>query len=106
MPLTRNSKLETRNSGLVVADVRKSFRGAAGAAVEVLRGVSLAVGAGEAAAVVGASGAGKTTLLHVLGGLEAADAGRATLGGFEILGAGAAELAAWRGREVGFVEYV
>jgi lipoprotein-releasing system ATP-binding protein len=71
--------------------------------LEVLRGVSFSLRAGEMAAVVGASGAGKTTLLHVLGGLEAADSGSARLGGFDVTSAGAAALARWRGREVGFV---
>jgi lipoprotein-releasing system ATP-binding protein len=71
--------------------------------VEVLRGVSFALAAGEMAAVVGASGAGKTTLLHVLAGLERADAGSARLGGFEILGAGPRELARFRRSELGFV---
>ncbi|PYS84500.1 MAG: hypothetical protein DMF67_04665 [Acidobacteria bacterium] len=93
----------TLNFELVVEGVRKSFRDPSGGTVEVLRGVSFELRAGEMAAVVGASGAGKTTLLHVLGGLEAADAGRARLGDFRINGAGAAELARWRGREVGFV---
>ena len=90
-------------TGLIVEDLRKSFRSPGGGALEVLRGVSFVAGAGEMAAVVGESGSGKTTLLHLLGGLEAADAGVARLGGFEITGAGAAELARWRGREVGFV---
>jgi lipoprotein-releasing system ATP-binding protein len=89
--------------GLEVEGLTKSFRGAGVGALEVLRGVSFALGEGEMAAVVGASGAGKTTLLHLLGGLEAADGGRARLGAFEVTRAGAAELAAWRGREVGFV---
>ena len=89
--------------GLEVEDLRKSFREPSGGALEVLRGVSFALRAGEMAAVVGASGAGKTTLLHVVGGLEAADAGRARLGGFDITRAGASALAGWRGREVGFV---
>jgi lipoprotein-releasing system ATP-binding protein len=71
--------------------------------LEVLRGVSFTLGAGEMAAVVGASGAGKTTLLHVLGGLERADAGDARLGDFDILGAGPGELARFRRRDVGFV---
>jgi lipoprotein-releasing system ATP-binding protein len=71
--------------------------------LKVLRGVSFELGAGEMAAVVGASGAGKTTLLHVLGGLEAADSGSAQLGAFDVTGAGAGALASWRGREVGFV---
>ena len=88
---------------LVVEDVRKSFRDPAGGALEVLRGVSFELRAGEMAAVVGASGAGKTTLLQVLGGLEAADAGRVSLGEFDVTRASVAELARWRGREVGFV---
>jgi lipoprotein-releasing system ATP-binding protein len=87
----------------LVSDLRKSFRDPSGGVVEVLRGVSFELRAGEMAAVVGASGAGKTTLLHVLGGLEAADGGSARLGAFDITAAGAAELARRRGREVGFV---
>ena len=88
---------------LVVEGVRKSFREPSGGVLEVLRGASLSLGAGEAAAVVGASGAGKTTLLHVVGGLEAADAGRVRLGEFDVTRASASELVRWRGGAVGFV---
>jgi lipoprotein-releasing system ATP-binding protein len=98
-----NFELETLNLELKVEDLRKSFRDPAGGALEVLRGVSFRVGAGEMSAVVGESGSGKTTLLHLVGGLEAADSGRARLGRFEITGAGLSELARWRCREVGFV---
>ena len=93
----------TLNSELVVSDVRKSFRDPAGGALEVLRGATLALRAGEALAVVGASGAGKSTLLHVLCGLEGADSGDICMGGFDIARAPEEELARWRGREVGFV---
>ena len=88
---------------LIVEGVRKSFRDPAGGVLEVLQGASFTLGAGETLAVTGASGAGKSTLLHVLGGLETADAGSATLGGFDILRASREELARFRVREIGFV---
>ncbi len=48
-----------------LSDIRKSFD-----RLEVLRGVSLDVEAGEVMSIVGPSGAGKTTLLHIMGTLE------------------------------------
>lgn len=84
-------------------DVRKSFRTPAGARLEVLRGVSLAVAAGEMLAIVGVSGSGKSTLLHILGGLEAADAGEIKFGEFDLMRARQSELVRFREREVGFV---
>ena len=84
-------------------DVRKSFRTPAGERLEVLRGVSFSVEAGEMVAVVGVSGAGKTTLLHIIGGLEEADRGDCILGDFDIMRARSKELARFRNLEVGFV---
>jgi putative ABC transport system ATP-binding protein len=52
--------------------------------VVALRGVDLAVGAGEMLAVRGPSGSGKSTLISVLGGLLPASAGDAWLGGDRI----------------------
>ena len=49
----------------------------------VLRDLDLVVEAGEMVAVVGASGVGKSTLLHVLGGLDAVDAGSIAIAGHQ-----------------------
>jgi phosphonate transport system ATP-binding protein len=50
----------------------------------VLAGIDLAVGEGEAVALLGANGAGKSTLLRCLVGLARADAGRIVIRGTDI----------------------
>ncbi|UOM36141.1 ABC transporter ATP-binding protein [Acuticoccus sp. I52.16.1] len=61
---------------------------------EVLRGLDLAVGAGEIVAVLGANGVGKTTLNMVLSGLVKRDAGTVTFDGERIDGLSAAQIVA------------
>src|SRR3954468_23407099 len=63
--------------GVTFSGVSRTFPGRRRrAAVEALRAVSFAVGAGEVVAVVGPSGCGKTTLLELACGLQAPEAGR------------------------------
>jgi ABC-type lipoprotein export system ATPase subunit len=73
------------------------------AARRVLDGVALDVHAGEVVAVLGRSGSGKSTLLHLLGGLDAPDAGRIVLAGIELSAQSPRALAKTRLRHVGFV---
>ena len=71
--------------------------------VSVLRQLDLTVEPGEMVAVVGASGVGKSTLLHVLGGLDAMDAGSVRIGDVDLASMKADELTAFRNKHVGFV---
>jgi lipoprotein-releasing system ATP-binding protein len=71
--------------------------------LEVLRGASLAVQAGEAVALVAPSGAGKSTLLHIAGLLEHADAGEVRIDGEPASGMSDDARTALRRRALGFV---
>ncbi|SMF48548.1 putative ABC transport system ATP-binding protein [Tistlia consotensis] len=74
-------------------------------AVEVaaLRGVDVALYAGELAVLLGPSGSGKSTLLNILGGLDVPTGGRVLFDGREITGASERALNRYRRHHVGFV---
>jgi ABC-type lipoprotein export system ATPase subunit len=88
---------------IALTDICKTYREPGGAALDVLRGVSLAIEAGESVAVVGPSGCGKSTLLNVLGTLDTPDSGRYMLDGEEVSLCGPERLAALRGEKIGFI---
>ena len=87
---------------LELKDITKSFSGVDGD-VEVLRGVSLGLDAGQTLALTGESGSGKSTILHISAGLEIPDGGSLHLEGGEINGLGEAERANLRRSEIGIV---
>jgi len=70
------------NEVLVVRGLKRSFV-QAGVTIDVLRGVDLAVGAGEIVALLGPSGSGKSTLLQAVGLLEGGFKGSIRIAGQE-----------------------
>ncbi len=85
-----------------VRDLTKTFVRGTGE-VAALRGLCFDVTPGEFIAVRGPSGSGKSTMLHILGGLEAADAGQVVIDDQNLAELGPEELAMYRRHRVGFV---
>jgi putative ABC transport system ATP-binding protein len=87
---------------LSLRDVHKSYH-VGTKSLHVLRGVSLSIDPGEMVAIMGASGSGKSTLLHVMGLLDAHDAGEYRIDGQVVKDLSETEAARLRSRKVGFV---
>ena len=71
--------------------------------VNILKGVSVAIGEGEAVGIIGPSGSGKTSLLMLLAGLERATSGELTVAGRKLADLSEDALARFRREEVGIV---
>jgi putative ABC transport system ATP-binding protein len=90
------------NPMLAMAGVRKTY--ATGAvSVDALRGIDLAVYAGDYVAIMGPSGSGKSTLMHIIGCLDVPTAGRYELDGIDVSSMSEKQLAEVRNRKIGFV---
>jgi lipoprotein-releasing system ATP-binding protein len=87
---------------LQVTDLVKEYPTPRGA-LRVLSGVSFNMAPGDAAAIMGPSGSGKSSLLYILGGLEPPTSGTVALEGRNPFQLTAADLAAFRNRQIGFV---
>ena len=69
----------TTEAAIRVQGIEKSFKN-----LHVLRGVDFEVRAGSIFALLGSNGSGKTTLVRILSTLLRADAGTATVHGFDV----------------------
>jgi lipoprotein-releasing system ATP-binding protein len=96
--------MEPTATPLITLDgIRKSYNLGRPNEAEVLHGVSLALGTGEFAALIGPSGSGKSTLLNILGLLEPMTAGSYRIQGEEASGLDDTELTMRRRASLGFV---
>jgi lipoprotein-releasing system ATP-binding protein len=71
--------------------------------VEVLRGITLDIHAGEKVAIVGSSGSGKSTLLHILGGLDLPSEGHVQVLNQDIATLSDTERGVLRNKSLGFI---
>ena len=71
--------------------------------IEILRGITFDIAAGEWVAITGPSGSGKSTLLGIISGLDSPSIGRVVINGTDITDLGEDELAGVRNREIGIV---
>ena len=90
---------------MALLEVRNIFKSyyLHGKRIDVLRGVTLDIAAGELVSLMGASGAGKSTFLHVLGTLDSPAAGELRFNGASVFEMNDAEIARFRNRSIGFV---
>ena len=68
-----------------------------------LKDIDLEIRPGQFVGIVGKSGSGKSTLLNMVAGIDRPSTGSVAVAGTEIQSMSENKLAAWRGRNVGFV---
>jgi len=82
--------------------VNKTYETPAGK-FSALKDIDLEILSGQFVGIVGKSGSGKSTLLNMVAGIDRPSAGSVAVAGTEIQSLSENKLAAWRGRNVGFV---
>ena len=95
-------KTDTPDMAIPATNVTLTL-GSGDAAVEILRGVDLAVPYGKSVALLGPSGSGKSSLMAVLAGLERASGGAVSVDGLDFTALGEDDLARARRGRIGIV---
>ncbi len=83
-------------------NVRKSYLNPSNGH-EVLKGVDLLVDQGEYLGIIGKSGSGKTTLINLISGVDRSSSGEVWVNGVPLHKLPDAELAKWRGLQLGII---
>lgn len=87
---------------LELKEIRRSYPSGDGM-VEVLKGITLTINAGEMVAIVGASGSGKSTLMNILGCLDKPTRGTYRVAGTDVSTLSGDALAQLRREHFGFI---
>ncbi len=87
---------------VTLAGVEKTYHSGR-VAFRALRGIDLAIRAGEMVAIVGPSGSGKTTIVNLIAGIDRPSAGTVTVNGTRLDLLGEEQLAIWRRANIGLV---
>ena len=87
---------------ITLSGVKKVYK-MGGGMVAALDGVSLSIGEGEFAAIIGPSGSGKSTLMNILGCLDTPDEGTYLLDGTDMTKVSEKALSRIRSRKIGFI---
>lgn len=82
-PTSSEGEAADNTARLAISDLVKSYR-LGDEDIDVLRGLTLDIAAGELVAIMGPSGAGKTTLLNCISGIDRPDGGSVAISGREI----------------------
>ena len=100
---TSESRPSDRPAPLIeLRDVHLTLSSAAGA-VQILRGIDLAVQEGESVGIVGPSGSGKSTMVMIIAGLERATRGSVRIGDADFTKLDEDALALFRRHNIGIV---
>lgn len=86
---------------LSVSNLTKSYN--TGIITHVLKGVDMEMERGEIGVILGPSGSGKSTLMNIIGGVDRADGGTASVDGEDITDLNDNQLVEYRRESVGFV---
>jgi ABC-type lipoprotein export system ATPase subunit len=103
MPVSYALPAETEDQPYIICEDLFKIYKIANLEVVALRGLDLKVHRTELMAIVGSSGSGKSTLLNILAGLDKPSAGRAFVGGEDLVTISEADMVTYRRKQVGFV---
>jgi len=87
---------------IIVHDIHKSFRDG-GETVNVLKGITMDIGANELIMIIGPSGCGKTTLISIIAGTLHSDSGFVNVLDHDLRSLSEEQITAFRGNNVGFL---